>query len=197
MNIHQLSVTYQPEQDRILARVNTTAGEEMRLWLTRRLMVGLWPLLSKLMTEHLLRLEAAGSSLDAADDEMKQMLADFRRQEFLQQADFETPYQEKQARLPLGAEPLLVTDVDASPLPNGRLRLSFNENAAGRAADAATEPRRFQMEMEPRLMQGLMHLLEQALAQSRWREAFAPAAAAEDPTRPDGPSPSNRPRYLN
>ena len=36
MNIHQLSVTYLPEQDRILARVNTTAGEEMRLWLTRR-----------------------------------------------------------------------------------------------------------------------------------------------------------------
>lgn len=197
MNIHQLSVTYQPEQDRILARVNTTAGEEMRLWLTRRLMVGLWPLLSKLMTEHLLRLEAAGSSLDAADDEMKQMLADFRRQEFLQQADFETPYQEKQARLPLGAEPLLVTDVDASPLPNGRLRLSFNENAAGRAADAAAEPRRFQMEMEPRLMQGLMHLLEQALAQSRWREAFAPAAVTEDPTHAEGATRPSRPRYLN
>ena len=27
-------------------RVNTTEGEEMRMWLTRRLMVGLWPLLS-------------------------------------------------------------------------------------------------------------------------------------------------------
>ena len=58
MNIHQLSVTYLPEEDRILARINTTAGEEMRLWLTRRLMLGLWPLLSKLMTGHLLRLEA-------------------------------------------------------------------------------------------------------------------------------------------
>lgn len=197
MNIHQLSVTYQPEQDRILARVNTTAGEEMRLWLTRRLMVGLWPLLSKLMTEHLLRLEAAGSSLDAADDEMKQMLADFRKQEFLQKADFETPYQENQTRLPLGAEPLLVTDVDASPLPNGRLRLSFNENPAGRAADAPAEPRRFQMEMEPRLMQGLMHLLEQALAQSRWREAFVPAAATEDTTRVEAATSPSRPRYLN
>ena len=59
MQIHQMSVTYLPEQDRILMRINTTEGEEMRMWLTRRLMVGLWPLLSKLLTEHLLKLESA------------------------------------------------------------------------------------------------------------------------------------------
>ena len=49
MKIHQLSVNYLAEQDRILMRVNTAASEEMRLWLTRRLMLGLWPLLSKLL----------------------------------------------------------------------------------------------------------------------------------------------------
>lgn len=195
MNIHQLSVTYSSEEDRILARINTTAGEEMRLWLTRRLMAGLWPLLSKLMTGHLLRLEAAGSSLDAASEELRTMLADFRKQEFLQHADFETPYKEEQASLPLGEEPLLVTDVDAAPLPNGRLRLSFNETLPGKPDPR--EPRRFQMEMEPKLMQGLLHLLEQALAQSRWRDSFGPAASSEDPTLPDGTTNPHRPRYLN
>ncbi len=195
MNIHQLSVTYLPEADRILARINTTAGEEMRLWLTRRLMVELWPLLSKVMTGHLLRLEAAGTSLESASDELRTMLADFRKQEFLQNADFETPYKEDEAKLPLGAEPLLVTDVDAAPLPNGRLRLSFNETLTGKAATA--EPRRFQMEMEPRLMQGLLHLLEQALVQSKWREPFEPVATADDPTHPDGAPRPPRPRYLN
>ena len=30
------------------------------------------------------------------------------------------------------------------------------------------------MEMEPKLMQGLMHLLDQALLQSQWREPFVP-----------------------
>ena len=54
MQIHQMSVTYLPEQDRILLRINTTEGEETRMWLTRRLMVGLWPLLTKLLTDHLL-----------------------------------------------------------------------------------------------------------------------------------------------
>ncbi len=192
MKIHQLSVTYLAEQDRILVRVNTAAAEEMRLWLTRRLMLGLWPLLGKLLTRHLLKLESAGTSLETADEGLKKMLADFRKEEFLKNADFETPYKQDQPQLPLGEEPLLVTDVDASPLPNGRLRLSFNERAPN-----SQKPRSFQMEMEPRLMQGMMHLLEQALARSQWREAFGAAPSMpEDGTSAEEAS-SRKPRYLN
>jgi len=192
MKIHQLSVNYLAEQDRILMRVNTRDAEEMRLWLTRRLMLGLWPLLSKLLTKHLLKLEAAGTSLDTADEDLKQMLADFRKEEFLRNADFDTPYQENQPDLPLGDKPLLVTDVDAAPLPNGRLRLGFNERKPN-----SDKPRSFQMEMEPKLMQGLMHLLEQALARSQWREPFgAPVAVEDGASLDDGPAP-RKPRYLN
>jgi hypothetical protein len=190
MNIHQLSATYLAQQDRILLRINTTASEEMRLWMTRRLMLGLWPLLSRLLTEHLLKLEAAGSALDTADEELRRMLAEFRKDEFLQHADFETPYEDKPS-LPLGEEPLLVTDVDAAPLASGRLRLSFNERPT-----EGEKPRSFQMEMEPKLMQGLMHLLEQALTHSQWREPFGAPVALEEAAAPDEPS-SVRPRYLN
>jgi hypothetical protein len=190
MQIHQMSVTYLPEQDRILMRVNTTEGEETRMWLTRRLMVGLWPLLSKLLTEHLLKLESAGASLSGANPELKKMLAEFRKEEFLQHADFDTPYQEGQVRHPLGEEPLLVTDEDAKPLPNGPLRLNFNESPP----NGASKPRSFRMEMQPKLMQGLMHLLDQALLQSQWREAFHHVAGAE-PAADEGDG--HRPRYLN
>jgi hypothetical protein len=193
MKIHQLSVTYLAEQDRILVRVNTAEAEEMRMWLTRRLMLGLWPLLSKLLTKHLLKLEAAGTSLEAADEGLKKMLADFRKEEFLKDADFDTPYKENQAQLPLGDEPLMITDVDAAPLPNGRLRLSFNERLPGVA-----KPRSFQMEMEPKLMQGMMHLLEQALGRSQWREPFAAGPVAVDETSAGDEEQSPRkPRYLN
>ncbi|GAC1605767.1 MAG: hypothetical protein NVS3B2_12540 [Ramlibacter sp.] len=195
MNIHQLSVTYVPEQDRILARVNTTAGEEMRLWLTRRLMLGLGPLLGQVMTEHLLQLEAAGTSLEVASDELRTMLADLRKQEFLQTADFDTPYRDSSPTLPLGQEPLLVTQVDASPLPGGRLRLSFGENVP--ASGGTGLARRFQMDMEPRLMQGLVHLLDQAVTQSGWREPFANAAPAQEAAPSDSVASASRPRYLN
>jgi hypothetical protein len=192
MKIHQLSVNYLAEQDRILVRINTASAEEMRLWFTRRLLLGLWPLLSKLMTRHLLKLEAAGTSLETADEDLKKMLADFRKEEFLRDADFNTPYQEDQVALPLGDEPLLVTDVDAAPLPNGRLRLSFNERPPG-----TDQPRSFQMEMEPKLMQGLMHLLEQALARSQWQEPFAAPQAVEEAMADDDRSSPRKPRYLN
>jgi hypothetical protein len=188
MQIHQMSVTYLPEQDRILMRINTTEGEEMRMWLTRRLMVGLWPLLTKLLTEHLLKLESAGASLAGANPELKKMLADFRKEEFLQHADFDTPYEEGQASLPLGEEPLLVTDVDAAPLAEGPLRLNFNE----RPASGDAKPRSFQMEMAPKLMQGLMHLLDQALLTSNWREPFVQTAG-----EPVADEDAARPRYLN
>lgn len=191
MKIHQLSVTYLAEQDRILVRINTAAAEEMRLWLTRRLMLGLWPLLSRLLTKHLLKLEAAGTSLDTADEDLKRMLADFRKQEFLRDADFDTPYQENQTSLPLGDKPLLVTEVDASPLPNGRLRLDFKERPP-----QTDKPRSFQIEMDPKLMQGLMHLLEQALARSQWREPFGAPVAVDD-TPADEQAVPRKPRYLN
>lgn len=191
MQIHQLSVTYQAEQDRILLRVNSTSGEEMRLWLTRRLMLGLWPVLGKIHTEQLLKTESAGSALEKADEDLRRMLADFRKEEFLQKADFDTPYEDKE-NLPLGTEPLLVTDVDATPLPTGRLRLAFTERAS---VSGGAKPRGFQMELDPKLMQGLMHLLEQSLARAQWRE---PAPAAPSPTEETGAeAPAERPRYLN
>lgn len=192
MKIHQLSVTYLAEQDRILVRVNTSAAKETRLWLTRRLMVGLWPLLSKLLTQHLLKLESAGRTLDSADPGLRKMLADFRKEEFLKDADFETPYQYRPTVPDQGDLPLLVTDVDASPLPDGRLRLSFNEHLK----EAEAEPRSFQVEMQPKLMQGLMHLLEQALARAQWGEPLA-SPHSEDGSSIDENPAARRPRYLN
>ena len=175
MKIHQLSVNYLAEQDRIFVRINTSASEEVRLWLTRRLMMGLWPLLSKLLTQHLLKLAAAGSSLEAADEGLKKMLADFRKEQFLQEADFDTPFEDGETALPLGPDPVLVTDVDATPLANGRLRLSFNERLPN-----GKDARNFNMELDPRLMQGLMHLLEQALVKSQWQEPFSQASGDEN-----------------
>jgi hypothetical protein len=192
MQIHQMSVSYLPEQDRVLMRVNTQEGEEMRMWFTRRLMVGLWPLLTRLLTDHLLKLEAAGSSLESADESLKRMLAEFRKEEFLRKADFDTPYQERAASLPLGEEPLLITDVDATPQPGGPLRLTFNERPPG-----GKKPRSFHMEMQPRLMQGLMHLLETALHQSGWREPFNGPPRLEDAAGAEEDPATRRPRYLN
>ena len=59
MQVHQFSVSYVQEQDRILVRINTTAGEELRVWFTRRLMLPLWPNLNKAVADQLQREKGA------------------------------------------------------------------------------------------------------------------------------------------
>ena len=79
MKVHQLSVTYLREQDRLLVRINTSDAEELRLWFTRRLMLELWPMMHKVLTDQLVSLESSVTSGLAADEDMKQMLADWER----------------------------------------------------------------------------------------------------------------------
>ncbi|WP_041675472.1 hypothetical protein [Ramlibacter tataouinensis] len=186
MSIRQLSVTYQAQQDRILLRVATADSREMRLWLTRRLLRGLWPLLRRTQVEH--GPDATTPRGAVATPEARQMLAQARRQAFLQRADLETPFQEGASR-PLGEEPMLAAEVGVTPLAEGRLRLGFSESRG------SAPHRAFEMELDPSLVQGLMHLLEQALGQSQWQLPFAPAADAPAAAAED--EPQARPRYLN
>ncbi len=87
MQIHQLSVSHEEVQDRLLVRLNTQEAHEYRFWLTRRLALRLLPALD----QSLIRLEAAQPGVAAADLSTQQILTDIKRDAFLQSADFATP----------------------------------------------------------------------------------------------------------
>lgn len=199
MKIHQLSVTYLGDQDRLLVRVNTTSAEELRLWFTRRLVKGLWPLINQMLADQLVRQEASvtsGAASDAAaDDDMKKMLLAHRKGELLEQADFATPYKEEDAVLPLGEVPLLVTEIKMTAGPQAAVQMEFAEQA-----QEGQPPRGFKVELDTRLLQGLVHLIEQALGHADWQleDALAAAAALGAESGTDTPDePTTRPRYLN
>ena len=190
MNVHQLSIAYVPEQDRILVRVNTKQGQELRFWFTRRLTLGLTPLLDRAVTDHVARQGGPATSHVAAMDALsKKAMTQFQRAETLKTSDFATPYRTPEASVPLFEHPLLVTEVNVAPLANGQLRLSFAEKLSGVA-----EHRSFQMGLTDPLIHAFVHLLERAVAQSQWRDTApaATAASANDPAA--GP---DRPQYLN
>lgn len=191
MQVHQFSVSYVQEQDRILVRINTTAGEELRVWFTRRLMLPLWPNLNKAVADQLQREKGAQGNVQSplahADDLTRQMMADFDRQESLGKFDFKTPYNARPSLLPLGEDPLVVTQVSMTPIGKGSLRLNFEEKLPGQQA-----PRAFQVTLALQTLHGLVHLLEQSLGRSGWLPDAAPAAST-----PAATSPPDRPRYLN
>ena len=192
MNVHQLSIAYVPEQDRVLVRVNTLEGQELQFWLTRRLTLGLSPLMDKAVTEHVARHGGPATSHVAAMDDMsKKAVAQFQRSETLKNADFATPYKAKEGSAPLFAHPVLVTEVNLAPLGNGQLRLTCAEKLP--QMPAAT-PRSFQMALSQQLIHAFVHLLDRAVAQSQWRQSPGSSAAA---FAPDPATAPDRPGYLN
>lgn len=183
MDIHQLSVTYIREHDRILVRINTTAGEELRLWLTQRLLRGLYPHLGKAAAN----LEASRTPLADNSEQSKLLLAEFKKEETLQSADFKTPFKSSEPTLPLGDRPLLVTEVRMTAQGAGRLEIAFDE----KLPDVA-HPRGFKIAIQPQLMHGLLHLLQAAITASEW-----PISPLAPPNATEAASDTKRPRYLN
>lgn len=190
MRIHQLSINYHREQDRLLIRVNTVEGDEFRLWLTRFLTLRLRPTLDSILVEHIARQEA-DRLVGAGDGQTRKLLADIKSQEVLQKSDFSTPYQNQASRLPLGETPLLVTQLDIVPADSGLLQLRFHE----KLPEGGT-PRDCSFTIEMALAIGLKHLLDKGLAEAQWETPGLPNDAARGTAGEDSAE-ETRPRYLN
>ncbi|MEY4156719.1 MAG: hypothetical protein RJB64_1440, partial [Pseudomonadota bacterium] len=107
----------------------------------------------------------------------RQMMAEFKQQENLDKADFSTPYTEAET-LPLGAEPLLITDVQMSPQTDGTIVLGFQEKLG------PPPHRGFQARVQPDLVLGLQHLMRDAIQKADWLTRSAPAPSDELPAAP-------------
>lgn len=161
MGLHQFSLQYVAEQDRLLFKVSATGGEEVQCWLTRRLALRFAPALR----ERIAQLSALRQPLPASvSDDTRRMAAEFESQRALQGADFGKPYEPPaEARQPLGDAPLLVTEINIATLAGHQLAVSMR----GRL-DGAAEPRGFRLTLEPRSMHALQRLLAAALGAAQW-----------------------------
>lgn len=163
MNIHQVCVSYIHEHDRFLVRINTRQDEEVRLWFTRRLTLGLLPLLDKASAKLLASQTAPVSTAAPLEEQRQRMLDNFRQEAATYDGDYQTPYHEKAAILPLGGEPLLVTEIKMTPLANGQLQLEILEKLA-------ESVRNLQVTMDAQLTCGLVQLLNQGVSASQWTD---------------------------
>lgn len=167
MDISQISIRYRQDHDRIQVDINTGADAEVQVWLTRRMTLRLWPLLNRVVIDHFAIPSDAKTdgfvNLATMDTQTKTMLADFKRDEVLQRADFSTPYQCNAPLHPLGQTPLLVTEVNLTPFGNGQLQLKFNEKLENPAS-----LRGFEMNLSTELVFAVIKLMGHALQQSQW-----------------------------
>lgn len=202
MNIHQVNVSYVNEQDRFLLRINSLGGEEFRAWFTRRLTLGLLPLLRKTAAEQLqsqIQAPHPGAPLPV---QRHQLVENFQKEAAVYNGDFQTPFKDEPGALPLGAEPLLVTELKITPLADGKLQMEMLEKLQGQMRD-------LRLVMDPALTQGLLRLLSQGLKASNWLETPAPVLALDtvaisastavdlEAAEPSDADLKSKPKYLN
>lgn len=151
MRLHQLRLDYSAEQDRLLLRISTDDGKEVLLWLTRRCVRLLWPLLVD-MAQSSPRIALQGSA------EARAALLGFEHEQALRGADFSRPYDETARERPLGAEPLLVTRVKSTKDAKGDHVLSL----------APISGQQVNVTLNAALLHSLCGLLQKVVGNTDW-----------------------------
>jgi hypothetical protein len=170
MHIHQFQVSYVAEHDRILVRMNSKAGQEQRLWLTRRMLRGLYPHLEKVSAQM-----AIPNAAPAGHDGAAQAAVDaYQRQETLHNVDFDTPFQSSNALQDAADAPLLVTTAHIQIQGKESLVIRFEETLAG-----AEDTRQMEIQMQADTLIALLHVIGLAMQGSDW--GLGPAANINSP----------------
>ncbi|XOV90370.1 MAG: hypothetical protein ACFHX7_10935 [Pseudomonadota bacterium] len=93
--ISQMQVLYNAEEDRLLFRVNTTAGQQFRFWLTRRYCL----LMLKVLKDHI----DADPDVSSQESPLaREAVRSFKQEQAVQSANFSDEFVEDVVELPLG-----------------------------------------------------------------------------------------------
>jgi hypothetical protein len=171
MDIHQIQVKYDPLADRLLLQIRTRDELLFLIWLTRRMVIRLWPHFRG-MVSGLAVTRSAPSAM--AVPEARDMLADAARERALRSADFKTEFDTSGAKQPLGPEPVLPAAIDLRPA-KGQAVVLVIRDADGRSLELA---------FGEDLAHGLSRLVESALVASEWGLVAAAVETQAEPGKP-------------
>jgi hypothetical protein len=151
MRLHQLKLDFIPEQDRLLLRVSTDNQLEVRLWLTRRALRLLWPLLVQMV-------RASPEVVLQSNPEARDALVGMQHERALSQANFAQPFEELPREMPLGAEPMLVARIQTDKDGDGNPVLGL----------LPQQGQGIRLTLDNTLLHSLCKLLQTAVAKSDW-----------------------------
>ncbi len=149
--LHQIQLAYKPEQDRLLLRARTSSGAEYRIWLTRRFVARIWPLLLRALASD------PGVTSQHTPETRDAVLA-FQHERALSRVDFSEHYDEQVSDLPLGEEPVLASSLDSRQGPGDTHVFTFRSST--------------DQSVQLRLHKGMLHafckLLQDTASKAEW-----------------------------
>jgi hypothetical protein len=141
--LHQMNISYNPREDRLLLRVSSKGGDEFRLWLTRRYTGMLINVLKQELTKY------GGEPTLASSDETKKMI---------KAGAFQQNYEDGNARFPLGESGVLGFRINTGLAGEGVMRLELlPEQGQG-----------ISLNLDKTLLYMLHNLIAQGIDQAGW-----------------------------
>lgn len=159
MELHQLQVIYQVEQDRLLCRASFKRDDgglqEIRTWLTRRMVSNLWPAMIQVLETQV--------SLEKPDvahvkSEIVGMEHETSLHRMREAGSFDTPYEAHVDEFPLGEHPLLIHHVDFRMDPGQPIRVTLRP----------AEGQGFELAMAPAMFHAFCELILEAAGRAEW-----------------------------
>ncbi len=161
MNLHQIQITYQPEEDRILCRTSFNEEEddealqEIRVWLTRRLVKGLWGGVIKALEARVTldKPQAVHAAAELIDMERQASMQDIE-----ESGSFDSAYDTNVEAYPIGEAPMLAVGVQFAVGADAPIRVSFLlEQDCG-----------FEISLTQSAFHGFCKLLQDAVTAAEW-----------------------------
>ncbi len=150
-SLHQMTMTYVAEQDRLMFRVSTTDDIEYQMWFTRRFVGVLWGALRQTMERN----------PDLRDDmtrDVKDAILGMEHQEAVQQADFSQEHKKDNTNLTSNTGPLLVVGGAVTPGEGELTGIKFSTKDG-------TEVR---FNLNKQLLHAFCHLMVSTAVRAEW-----------------------------
>ncbi len=141
---------YNPEQDRILLRINTMEAEEFRLFLTRRFVKALFGIANRLLVDDFKKREP--EKMHVAGPMLK-----FEKERIISQANFSKSFLKDVKRFPLGEGAVLLS------------RIQVRESDAGRVLCLLPlESKGLELPVDNRFLQPFLKVLKDVVERAQW-----------------------------
>lgn len=149
-SIHQLEVSIDLLQDRILLSIYTQDLAEFRFWLTRRFIKILWQALT-----HLLK---ADQKTDMEHERENQQIAQQFEREQSQRRPSADKFANKMTKMPMGPDPILLSRVTGKIISPGQALLILEDE----------KQHHFEINADSKILLSLCKLLNETVKKADW-----------------------------
>lgn len=167
--VNQLHISFVAAHDRLLLRVATATGRELRLWMTRRFVKVLWPVLIE-------ALQTDPAVAGHANMQTRKEVLSFQHRRAVQDTEFTREYKAAPQTRPLTQTPMLLAGARCEVVDSKHTRLELT----------TARNKSFQLTLDRNTIHSLCKLIADYAGQAEWGLDLSlaePAAPDAQPNR--------------